>query len=202
MGSDSLKRSSQIAILNANYIAKRLEHHFEVMYSNKHGLVAHELIINCKPFKKDANVTVEDIAKRLMDYGFHAPTMSWPVSDTLMIEPTESEGMDELNRYCDALISIKIEIDDICNKKIKVEDSPLKNAPHTMSDISESWKFQYSTNTAFFPGRWQTTDSKFWPSINQVDNAYGDRNLICTCTSITSIVEEKESIKNELTSKR
>ena len=192
MGSDSLKRASQIAILNANYMAKRLSPYYDILYTNDHGFVAHELIIDCKSFKKDAGITVEDIAKRLIDYGFHAPTMSWPVPDTLMIEPTESEGLDEINRYCEALINIREEITDIISKKYDSKDSPLKNAPHSMSDISEEWPFKYSSDTAFFPYSSQLKDTKFWPSICRVDNAYGDRHLICTCQSMDAILEDTE----------
>ncbi|MEC8677987.1 MAG: aminomethyl-transferring glycine dehydrogenase, partial [Candidatus Margulisiibacteriota bacterium] len=177
MGTKNLKKATQIAILNANYIAKRLTGHYEVMYTNKNNCVAHELIINCKKFKKESKVTVEDIAKRLMDYGFHAPTMSWPVPDTLMIEPTESEGKDEIDRFCDTLIEIKKEIDSITIED--VEKSPLKNAPHTIDDLNKEWQYNYSTSKAFFPlGH---TSNKFWPSVNRIDNAFGDRNLICSC---------------------
>ena len=141
---------------------------------NKHGRVAHELIINCKAFKRDAKVTVEDIAKRLMDYGFHSPTMSWPVPDTLMIEPTESEGKDEIDRFCLALNKIKEEVNEIADNKITLEDSPLRNAPHSQNDLLNEWNYSYSTKTAFFP--LENTKRKFWPSINHIDNAYGDRN--------------------------
>ena len=182
MGSKSLKEATQAAILNANYIAKKLENHFEIQFKNKHGRVAHELIINCKSFKRDAKVTVEDIAKRLMDYGFHSPTMSWPVPDTLMIEPTESEGKDEIDRFCLALSKIKDEIDDIINEKIKVNDSPLKNAPHSQNDLLTDWNYKYTPQKAFFP--LGSTYRKFWPSTNRIDNAYGDRNLICSCQTI------------------
>ena len=177
MGTKNLKKATQIAILNANYIAKRLTGHYEVMYTNKNNCVAHELIINCKNFKKESKVTVEDIAKRLMDYGFHAPTMSWPVPDTLMIEPTESEGKDEIDRFCDTLIEIKKEIDSITIED--VEKSPLKNAPHTIDDLNKEWQYNYSTSKAFFP--LGNTSNKFWPSVNRIDNAFGDRNLICSC---------------------
>jgi glycine dehydrogenase len=182
MGSKNLKEATQIAILNANYIAKKLESDYEILFKNKQGRVAHELIINCKSFKRDAKVTVEDIAKRLMDYGFHSPTMSWPVPDTLMIEPTESEGKDEIDRFCLALSKIKNEIDDIINEKIQVNHSPLKNAPHSQNDLLADWAFTYSPQIAFFPIG--STNRKFWPSTNRIDNAYGDRNLICSCQTV------------------
>ena len=177
MGTTNLRNATQIAILNANYIAKRLHGHYEIMYTNKNNCVAHELIINCKKFKKESKITVEDIAKRLMDYGFHAPTMSWPVPDTLMIEPTESEGKDEIDRFCDALIEIKKEVDALTPES--VEDSPLKNAPHTIDEINKEWGYSYSTAKAFFP--LGETKNKFWPSVNRIDNVFGDRNLICSC---------------------
>ena len=177
MGSSGLKKATQVAILNANYIAHQLKNHFEIMFTNKKNRVAHELIINCKQFKKEYKITVEDIAKRLMDYGFHAPTMSWPVPDTLMIEPTESEGKDELDRFCNAMISIKKEIDAL--EKDQIDSSALKNAPHTQHDIKTQWTHHYSQKDAFFPI--ESNNSKFWPTVNRIDNAYGDRNLICSC---------------------
>ena len=182
MGNSELKRASQVAILNANYIAKRLANYYSVMFTNKNNCVAHELIIDCKSFKKDAKITVEDIAKRLMDYGFHAPTMSWPVPDSLMIEPTESEGKDEIDTFCEALILIRQEIDKISNGEISVDDSPLRNAPHTQADIKQPWTQLYSQKEAFFPNK--LNRNKFWPTANRIDNAFGDRNLICSCQII------------------
>lgn len=190
MGSQSLKEATQIAILNANYIAKKLEDKYDILFKNKQGRVAHELIINCKSFKRDAKVSVEDIAKRLMDYGFHSPTMSWPVPDTLMIEPTESEGKDEIDRFCLALSKIKDEIDQIINKKIKIEDSPLRNAPHSQNDLLKNWIYKYPIQTAMFP--LGSTQRKFWPSVNRIDNAYGDRNLICSCQTIETEINVNE----------
>jgi glycine dehydrogenase len=182
MGNHALKEASQTAILNANYIAHRLQGAYDVMFTNKKGRVAHELIINCKTFKKEAKITVEDIAKRLMDYGFHSPTMSWPVPDSLMIEPTESEGKDELDRFCDALIHIRHEIHAIKTKVVDVENNPLKNAPHTMEDLHQEWPYPYSQSQGLFPSG--NHQNKFWPSVNRIDNAFGDRNLICSCQTI------------------
>jgi glycine dehydrogenase len=182
MGSDGLKKATQVALLSANFIANRLSSYFDVMYRNKEGFVAHELIINCKAFRQKAGVTVEDIAKRLMDYGFHAPTISWPVPDSLMIEPTESENHEDLNRFCLALGKIKSEIEDIQCGKVALEDSPLKNAPHSIQDLQSDWPYNYSFKTAFFPSK--TMPIKFWPSTKRIDNAYGDRNLVCSCLPI------------------
>jgi glycine dehydrogenase len=179
MGSTYLKKATQIAILNANYIAKRLSPYFEISYKNKNGFVAHELIIDCKSFKKSCKISVEDIAKRLMDYGFHAPTMSWPVADSLMIEPTESEDKNEIDRFCNALIQIKKEIELIETKVYSITNNPLINAPHTQRDVANEWTYPYSTAVAFFPSG--QSFPKFWPSVNRINNAYGDRNLICSC---------------------
>ncbi|MEK9727379.1 MAG: aminomethyl-transferring glycine dehydrogenase [Candidatus Margulisiibacteriota bacterium] len=190
MGSNALKKATQIAILNANYIAERLKNHYEIMFTNQNNRVAHELIINCKEFKKSAKVTVEDIAKRLMDFGFHAPTMSWPVPDTLMIEPTESEGKDELDRFCDSLIKIKEEINTITSDNI--DSNPLKNAPHTQFDLKKEWKYNYSMQQAFFP--LNDYDSKFWPAVNRINNAFGDRNLICSCQTFEFETLSKDEV--------
>jgi glycine dehydrogenase len=180
MGPDGLKLASQVAILSANYMAAKLKKHYPILYTDKNGLVAHECIIDLRGFRVTASVEVEDIAKRLMDYGFHAPTMSWPVPHTMMIEPTESESLAEIDRFCDAMISIKNEIDQIVDSNSK-SDNLLKNAPHTLDDlIDEKWERPYSRAEAFFPRPW-VKSSKFWPSCARVDNAYGDRNLVCTC---------------------
>lgn len=176
MGSASLRRATQVAILHANYMAKKLASCFTIMYTNGNRCVAHELIIDCKPFKKLA--TVDDIAKRLMDYGFHAPTMSWPVPDTLMIEPTESEAKDEIDRFCAALQAIKAEIDAL-TPDTPLRANILKNAPHTLYDLGHEWTYTYSHSDAFFPTG--TITPKWWPSCNRVDNAHGDRHLICAC---------------------
>ncbi len=188
MGGDGLKRASQLAILNANYMAKRLDGHFEVLFRGPGGLAAHEFIIDVRPFQR-ADVTAEDIAKRLIDYGFHAPTMSWPVAGTLMIEPTESESKAELERFCDALISIRAEIQAIELGLADRGDNVLKNAPHTASHvIANDWSHPYSREQAAYPAPW-TRDAKFWPFVGRVDNAYGDRNLVCSCPPVEEYVE-------------
>lgn len=184
MGRDGLERATQVAILNANYMAKRLEGHYPVLYTGKNGMVAHECIVDTRPFKS-AGVEVEDIAKRLMDYGFHAPTMSWPVAGTLMIEPTESESKEELDRFCDAMIQIRKEIAAIESGELDAEDNPLKNAPHTAADVIGEWPHPYDRETAVYPLPW-VKQMKFWPSVKRVDNAYGDRNLVCECPPIES----------------
>src|SRR5213596_1485535 len=183
MGADGLKRASEIAILNANYIAKRLDSYFPVLFKGKHGLVAHECIIDLRQWKS-AGIEVEDVAKRLMDYGFHAPTVSWPVAGTMMIEPTESESYEEPDRFCDAMISIRTEIDAIANGKTDRQNNLLKNAPHTAQQIaSEKWDRPYSRAQAAFPAPW-TREHKFWPAVARIDNVYGDRNLFCSCPPI------------------
>jgi glycine dehydrogenase len=181
MGGDGLTRATQVAILNANYMAKRLDGHFQVVYTGQNGRVAHEFIVDCRPFKKSAGIEVEDIAKRLMDYGFHAPTMSFPVPGTLMIEPTESEAKGELDRLCDALIAIRGEIRAIEEGRSDRADNPLKHAPHTAAAVAGAeWSHAYSRDEAAFPAPW-TRAHKFWPPVARIDNAYGDRNLVCTC---------------------
>jgi glycine dehydrogenase len=183
MGPDGLKKATQVAILNANYVAKRLSQHYDVLYTGAHGLVAHECIIDCRPLKA-LGVEVEDIAKRLMDYGFHAPTMSFPVAGTLMIEPTESESLAELDRFCEALITIRAEAERVGTGAIDAKDNPLKNAPHTMDMVcAAEWKHPYSREEAAFPAAW-TKERKFWPTTGRIDNAYGDRNLMCACPPI------------------
>jgi len=180
MGADGLKRASEIAILNANYIAKRLDPYFPVLFKGKHGLVAHECIIDLRQWKS-AGIEVEDVAKRLMDYGFHAPTVSWPVAGTMMIEPTESEPKHELDRFCDAMISIHAEMKAIANGKQDRQNNLLKNAPHTARQIgSDKWDRAYSREQAAFPAPW-TREHKFWPAVARIDNVYGDRNLFCSC---------------------
>ncbi len=181
MGAEGLKRATQVAILNANYMAHKLKGHYEVLFVGKNGRVAHEFVMDCRPFEASAGVKVEDIAKRLMDYGFHAPTMSWPVPGTLMVEPTESESQPELDRFCDALILIREEIRAIEQGKADKKDNVLKNAPHTAGHIaSDDWKHPYSRQQAAYPAAW-LKDHKFWPHVGRVDNPYGDRNLVCTC---------------------
>jgi glycine dehydrogenase len=186
MGSDGLTKATQVAILNANYMAKRLEKHFPVLYTGKQGFVAHEFILDLRAFKENAGVEVMDVAKRLMDYGFHAPTVSWPVPGTLMIEPTESESKAELDRFCDALIAIRGEIQEIVEGRMSRDDNALKNAPHTAAAVTATdWKHPYSREQAAFPAPW-VRDSKFWPSVARIDDAYGDRHLVCTCPPMES----------------
>ncbi|MBT8284837.1 MAG: aminomethyl-transferring glycine dehydrogenase [Flavobacteriaceae bacterium] len=187
LGAHGLRRATEIAILNANYIKERLEGKYEVLYTGEKGRAAHEMIIDCRPFKvKEVEVT--DIAKRLMDYGFHAPTVSFPVAGTMMIEPTESEGLSELDRFCDAMIAIRQEIDEIEEEKV---NNVMKNAPHTLKMVtSDTWNFPYSREKAAFPLAY-VEGSKFWPSIRRVDEAYGDRNLICTCAPIEAYAESE-----------
>ncbi|AXT19175.1 glycine dehydrogenase (aminomethyl-transferring) [Flavobacteriaceae bacterium AU392] len=185
LGAKGLTESTRVAILNANYIKERLSGHFEVLYSGEKGRAAHEMIVDCRPFKANG-IEVTDIAKRLMDYGFHAPTVSFPVAGTIMIEPTESEGKAELDRFCDAMISIRKEIESVSKEDTS---NVLKNAPHTMAMVTSSeWPFEYSRETAAFPLDY-IQDNKFWPSVRRVDDAYGDRNLICTCAPIEDFME-------------
>ncbi|MEO7085225.1 MAG: aminomethyl-transferring glycine dehydrogenase [Gemmatimonadaceae bacterium] len=184
MGAEGLTRATEIAILNANYIAKRLDAHYPVLYRGKHGTVAHECIVDPRSLKASAGVEAEDIAKRLMDYGFHAPTLSFPVAGTLMIEPTESESKAELDRFCDALISIREEIREIELGIADRQDNPLKHAPHPLGRVlSDSWAHAYSREKAAFPAPW-TREHKFWPNVGRVESAYGDRNLVCSCIPI------------------
>jgi glycine dehydrogenase len=183
MGLDSLRKATQVAILSTNYIAKRLSDHYKILYTGKNNLVAHECIIDVRPFKDLCGIEAEDIAKRLIDYGFHAPTMSWPVAGTLMIEPTESESLEELNRFCDAMIGIREEIKAIEGGKLDKDDNPLKNAPHCVDELIEDWNHAYTKKEAFYPNS-QTKHQKYWPPVGRVDNVYGDRNLVCTCPSI------------------
>ncbi|MEO1068545.1 MAG: aminomethyl-transferring glycine dehydrogenase [Cyanobacteria bacterium J06638_6] len=180
MGKVGLRRATEVAILNANYIAKRLEGHYDILYTGKDGLVAHECIVDLRPFRKSAGVSVEDVAKRMIDYGFHPPTMSWPVAGTLMIEPTDSESKAELDRFCEAMIAIRAEIEAIATQQIDAEMNPLKQAPHTAEDLVADWNRPYSREQAVFPTLW-TRDHKFWPAVNRIDQAYGDRNLMCSC---------------------
>ncbi|MDX1279553.1 MAG: glycine dehydrogenase (aminomethyl-transferring), partial [Oceanihabitans sediminis] len=185
LGAKGLTNSTKVAILNANYIKTRLEGHFDTLYSGERGRAAHEMIVDCRAFKANG-IEVSDIAKRLMDYGFHAPTVSFPVAGTLMIEPTESESKPEIDRFCDALISIRKEID---NATKEDEVNVLKNAPHTLDMLTASdWDFPYSRETAAYPLDF-VKDNKFWPTVRRVDDAYGDRNLICTCAPIEEYMD-------------
>ena len=184
MGANGLRKATEIAILNANYIAFRLKDDYQILYKGESGLVAHECILDVRPFKDSAEVEVEDIAKRLIDYGFHAPTMSWPVAGTLMIEPTESESRAELDRFCDAMISIRKEISDIETGALDKNDNMLKNAPHTAEEMADDeWTHSYSRIRAAYPVK-SLKNNKFWPPVGRVDNTYGDRNLICSCPSM------------------
>ena len=185
MGAQGLTRATSVAILNANYMAKRLEKDFPILYTGKGGLCAHEFILDLRPFKKSAGIEVEDVAKRLMDYGFHAPTISWPVAGTMMIEPTESESKSELDQYCDALLAIRQEIRDVEEGRLPRDDNPLKHAPHTNEDVTNpDWKRPYGRDQATFPLPW-LRDLKFWPAVSRIDSAYGDRNVVCTCPPIS-----------------
>ena len=181
MGAEGLKKATQVAILNANYIKARLSDYYPVLYKGKNGFVAHEMILDCRPFKTPGGIEVDDIAKRLMDYGLHAPTVSFPVPGTLMVEPTESESLFELDRFCEAMIKIRKEIDEVENGNLPKYNNPLKNAPHTQTDVIISdWDRPYSRERAVFPASY-TLQNKFWPSVGRINNAYGDRNLVCSC---------------------
>ncbi|HWA81636.1 MAG TPA: aminomethyl-transferring glycine dehydrogenase [Acetobacteraceae bacterium] len=192
MGPAGLKRASEVAILNANYIAARLRAHYPVLYTGARGMVAHECILDCRAFEKDAGVTVEDIAKRLQDFGFHAPTMSWPVAGTLMVEPTESESRSELDKFCAAMIAIREEIAAIAAGRLDRHDNPLKNAPHTAAELSSAnWQHAYSRQQAAYPLPFVAA-AKYWPPVKRVDNVYGDRHLFCTCAPLEAYAEAAE----------
>lgn len=190
-GNEGLKQDSIIAILNANYIAKRLNDYFPVVYAGSHGFVAHECIIDFRGLKESCGISVEDVAKRLVDYGFHAPTMSWPVAETMMVEPTESESKAELDRFCDAMISIHGEIEEVRRGEISAEDSVVRHAPHTHKLLLEDWTRKYSKQKAFFPLPY-IRDDKFWPPIGRIDNVQGDRHLVCTCPPMEDYQEAAE----------
>ncbi len=184
MGGEGLTRATQVAILNANYIAKKLDAHYPVLYKGKNGFVAHECIVDLRDIKDKTGIDVEDVAKRLMDYGFHAPTVSFPVAGTMMIEPTESESAAEIDRFCDALISIREEIKEVEAGKMDPRDNPLKNAPHTAETLTkENWTHPYSREKAAFPAGY-LKEHKFWPPVSRIDAALGDRNLICACPPV------------------
>ncbi|MDP5070069.1 MAG: glycine dehydrogenase (aminomethyl-transferring), partial [Congregibacter sp.] len=195
MGARGLTEASKVAILSANYIAHRLQNHYPVLYTGRSGTVAHECIIDIRPIKEASGIGEEDIAKRLMDFGFHAPTMSFPVTGTLMIEPTESESIAEIDRFCDALITIRDEIREVESERWPLDDNPLVNAPHTLRDLTaEQWNHAYSRQQAAFAmgSLWQ---DKYWPPVSRIDNVYGDRNLFCACPSIDSFRETPEDEK-------
>lgn len=184
MGREGLTKATQVAILNANYMAKRLEKYYSILYRGESGLVAHEFILDLREFKESAGVEAMDVAKRLMDYGFHAPTVSFPVAGTLMVEPTESESKQELDRLCEALILIRAEIQEIVDGRQPRTNNILKNAPHTAAVVTATeWNRPYSREQAAFPASW-VKHSKFWPSVSRIDEAYGDRHLICSCPPI------------------
>ena len=192
MGPDGLKLASQLALLNANYIAARLQGAYPILYRGEGGYVAHEVIIDIRPFKHTAGIDAEDIAKRLIDYGFHAPTMSFPVPGTLMIEPTESESKAELDRFIDAMLAIRAEIRQVEDGIWPAEDNPLVNAPHIAARaVCDSWDHPYSRQTGCLPVPSSATQ-KYWPPVGRVDNAYGDRNLFCTCPPVSSFDEVAE----------
>jgi glycine dehydrogenase len=186
LGAEGMKKSTEIAILNANYMKARLENDYKILYTGKNGTCAHEFIVDLRPFKMGAGIEAEDVAKRLMDYNFHAPTLSFPVAGTIMIEPTESEDKNELDRFCDALLSIRAEIKAIEEGSFDKTDNPLKNAPHTQFEITaDEWNHKYSRQQAAFPLEY-VKGNKFWPSVNRVNNTHGDRNLICTCEPVSA----------------
>jgi glycine dehydrogenase len=189
LGAKGVTEATKIAILNANYIKERLKGKFDVLYSGEKGRAAHEMILDCRPFKQHG-IEVTDIAKRLMDYGFHAPTVSFPVAGTLMIEPTESESLAELDRFCDAMLAIRNEIDSVSADE---PDNVLKNAPHTLQMVTaDEWHYPYTRQQAAFPLPF-VSENKFWPSVRRTDEAFGDRNLICTCAPIEAYAEEEMS---------
>jgi glycine dehydrogenase len=192
LGPDGLTDATRYAILNANYIKARLQGHYDVLYANHNGRVAHEMIFDLRPFKHGAGPSIDeqDVAKRLMDYGFHAPTVSFPVAGTMMIEPTESEAPDELDRFCDALIAIRGEIQAVIDGKADPRDNVLKNAPHTAEDIAaDDWSHPYSREQAAYPLPFVRAN-KVWPAVSRIDNPYGDRNLICACPPVEAFAEQ------------
>jgi glycine dehydrogenase len=195
MGSGGLRAATETAILNANYMAARLSGHYDVLYTGENGMCAHEFILDLRKFKATTGVTEADVAKRLIDYSFHAPTMSWPVSGTIMVEPTESEDKAELDRFCDALIAIRGEIDEIERGLLPKDNNPLKHAPHTTAVVTaDEWDRPYSRTQAAFPvpslHQW-----KFWPHVSRLNDTYGDRNLICSCPPLESFLEEEDKLE-------
>ena len=190
LGKDGITNSTKYAILNANYIKSKLEKYYSVLFTGSKGRVAHEMIIDLRDFKSNLKIEAEDVAKRLIDYGFHAPTMSWPVAGTIMIEPTESESKEELDRFCDSMIQIFNEIKEIEENKADLIDNVLKNSPHTHSEvISDSWDHKYSREKAVYPLPW-LRENKYWTEVGRINNAYGDRNLVCTCPPIEDYINE------------
>jgi glycine cleavage system P protein (glycine dehydrogenase) len=188
MGADGLTTATSVAILSANYIAARLEPHYPVLYRGHGGLVAHECILDLRAVTRATGVTVDDVAKRLIDYGFHAPTMSFPVAGTLMVEPTESEGLAEIERFCAAMVAIRQEISDVEDGTVALADSPLRNAPHTADTLVGTWERAYSRKQAVYPAG--VTADKYWPPVSRIDQAYGDRNLVCACPDVSAFAED------------
>merc|ERR1719353_521451 len=198
MGSQGLREATETAILNANYMAARLGSHYKVLFTGSNGLCAHEFILDLREFKASAGITESDVAKRLADYNFHAPTMSWPVAGTIMIEPTESEDKAELDRFCDALIAIRAEIAEIESGKMDKEDNVLKNAPHTIQAVmKESWPHPYTRQRAAYPVK-GLKSNKFWPTVSRLNDTYGDRNLVCSCPPIETFMEEEDAAEAAL----
>jgi glycine dehydrogenase len=190
MGGDGLRRATQVAILNANYVAHRLGTHYPVLYTGRGGLVAHECIVDLRPITKETGVSVDDVAKRLIDYGFHAPTMSFPVPGTLMIEPTESEDLAELDRFCDAMIAIRAEIAKVGDGTWPRDDNPLANAPHTVRSLTGEWDHPYTRDEAAFPSAAVAHGDRYWPPVRRIDGGYGDRNLVCSCPPVAELATE------------
>jgi glycine dehydrogenase len=192
MGAEGLTRATRMAILNANYVARRLSGHYPILYTGPNGLVAHECIVDMRPLKETGGVTVDDVAKRLIDYGFHAPTMSFPVAGTLMIEPTESESQVELDRFCDAMIAIREEIRAVETGEHPIEHSALRHAPHTADDLlGSAWDRPYPRRRGAFPMPGMEA-TKYWPPVSRIDNVHGDRHLICTCPPIEAYQDAAE----------
>jgi glycine dehydrogenase len=190
MGPDGLRRATEVAVLNANYVARRLSSAYPVLYAGPGGLVAHECILDLRPITAATGVTAEDVAKRLIDFGFHAPTMSFPVAGTLMVEPTESEGLAELDRFCDAMLAIRTEIEAVERGEWPVEDSPLRHAPHPADDVlDDAWSRPYLRRQGAHPGAGALGD-KYWPPVSRIDQAYGDRNLMCACPPIEAYMDD------------
>jgi glycine dehydrogenase len=190
MGAAGLRTATQVAILAANYVARQLSPHYPVLYTGRSGLVAHECILDLRPLSRETGVTVEDVAKRLVDYGFHAPTMSFPVAGTFMVEPTESESLAELDRFCDAMIAIRQEIERVASGEYDRQDNPLKNAPHTAEMlIADDWKHSYQREEAAYPAPGDRR-ARYWPPVRRIDQAYGDRNLICSCPPLDAFEAE------------
>jgi glycine dehydrogenase len=190
MGAEGLRRATQVAILNANYVAHRLSPHYPVLYTGRGGLVAHECILDLRPITKETGVSVDDVAKRLIDYGFHAPTMSFPVPGTLMIEPTESEDLAELDRFCDAMIAIRAEIAKVGDGTWSRDDNPLANAPHTVHCLTSDWDHPYTRQEAAFPSAAVAHGDRYWPPVRRIDGGYGDRNLVCSCPPVSELASE------------